>query len=353
MKKIPLISLILILALLLPAAVSATGSDAALSPRIEASHHMEAMPDHWNPMKDLSAEAQLILDLTASGLYSLSSDGKTLVPNLAEAMPEDATAEFAGTYGIPADATRGYAFRIRLDKAAKWESGIPITTIDILFTLHKMVEEKRVPLELSGLQDYYSGTQKAAGSVLSLKDAGFRSVEEAENAGYSLFYVDTTNFWGLDYGWVAVSDRTRLKDTAIPSGVTEMYLSGAYLYDRYLRTGTPTDMFQREFVGICDEMAHVTLEDVGIIQENAHSFVLILSQSSTPEFVALRLRNFFPLPEDLYADNYATSAKSYRSCGPYRILSATEEAILLEPNPYWTGKTQAFRADLIRLEIGA
>lgn len=352
MKKIRLISLILILALLLPAAVSATGSDAALNPRIEASRNMESMPDHWNPMKDLSDEAQLILDLTASGLYSLSSDGKALVPNLAEAMPEDATAEFTGTYGIPAGATRGYAFRIGLDPEARWEDGSPVTSRDFAFTFRQLIENKAFPLELAMVQEYYSGAQKGTGDIVSLRDAGFGSVEEAENAGYSLFYVDTGRFWGLDAGWVSVGDYTRLKDSAIPSGVTEMYVSGAYLYDRYLRTGSETDRFQQQFVGICSGTERVTREDIGLIEEEG-SLVLILRRPAAAEYVALQLSTLLPVRESIYADNYATSAKSYRSCGPYRILSATEEAILLEPNPYWTGKTQVFRADLIRLEIGA
>lgn len=353
MKKIRLISLILILALMLPAAVSATESGSAQNPRIEATHRMAAMPDHWNPMKDLSEEGRLILQLTASGLYSLSSDGNTLTPDLAEALPEDVTAEFAGSYGIAASADRGYAFRIRLDENAKWEDGTPITAEDFLFTVHQLAESKRLPIALAGLQEYYSSTQKAAGSVISLKEAGFHSVEEAENAGYSLFYVDVTRFWGLDAGWVAISDRTRLKDAAIPTGITEMYVSGAYLYDRYLRTGTDTDRFQKEFIGICSEFAYTGLEDIGFIAEDAHTMVLILSQPTTAEALGLNLRQMYPIRENVFASNYATSVRTYCSSGAYRIVSLSVGVMTLEPNPYWLGKTEIFTADQIRLEIGS
>lgn len=350
MKLRRIFPLILILCLLLPLAVSA--EETAPSPRIEANHTIPALPDHWNPLKTLSEEAALLLQLTAAPLYSLSSDGKTLTPVLAESLPQDVTADFAGQYGVPADAARGYAFRIRLDPEARWEDGTPVTTRDFLFTFRQMIENKAFPLELAMVQEYYSGAQKGTGDIISLRDAGFGSVEEAENAGYSLFYVDAGRFWGLDADWVSVGDYTRLKDSAIPSGVTEMYVSGAYLYDRYLRTGCETDRFQRQFVGICSGAERVTREDIGLIEEDG-SVTLILRRPAAAEYVALQLINLRPVRESIYADNYATSLKSYRSCGPYRILSVTEQEILLEPNPYWTGKTEVFRADLIRLEIGA
>lgn len=350
MKLRRIFPLILVLCLLLPLAVSA--EETAPAPRIEANHTVSALPDRWNPLSTLSEEAALLLRLTAAPLYSLSPDGKDLTPVLAESLPQDVTAEFAGRYGIPADAARGYAFRIGLDPEARWEDGSPVTSRDFVFTFRQLIENKAFPLELAMVQEYYSGAQKGTGDIVSLRDAGFGSVEEAENAGYNLFYVDTGRFWGLDAGWVSVGDYTRLKDSAIPSGVTEMYVSGAYLYDRYLRTGCETDRFQRQFIGICSGTERVTREDIGLIEEEG-SLVLILRRPAAAEYVALQLSTLLPVRESIYADNYATSAKSYRSCGPYRILSATEEAILLEPNPYWTGKTQVFRADLIRLEIGA
>lgn len=349
MKKIRLISLILILCLLLPAAVSASETEAAPSPRIEATCKLAELPAHWNPLKDLTEEARLILRLTASGLYALSPDGSELTPALAESLPQDVTAEFVGQYGIAPGESRGFAFRIRLDPDAKWDDGNPVTTEDFLFTFHQMIDRKQLPVELANLESYYSGAQKASGEILSLRDAGFGSLEEAENAGYSLFYVDTAHFWGLDAGWVSIRDHTRLKDEAIPSGVTEMYVSGAYLYDRYLRTGCDTDVFQQEFVGICAQTDFITREDIGILREDDRTFVLILSRPTTAQTLALGLRDVYPVRESIFAENYATSPKAYRSSGAYRIVSLTDSTVTLEPNPHWLGKTEIFRADLIRL----
>ena len=61
----------------------------------------------------------------------------------------------------------------------------------------------------------------------------FSSVSQAEAAGYTDFYIDITHFWGMDAGWLRVTDSTPLKDAAIPSGCEEMYLTAEYLYRNF------------------------------------------------------------------------------------------------------------------------
>lgn len=355
MKKTLFPIWILILCLLLSSSVFASGTETAATPRIEASHRLQELPAHWNPLKDLTAEGELLLRLTGDTLYARSSDGQELIPSLAVSLPVDVTEEFAGQYGIAPGTNRGYAFEIEIDPNAKWEDGNALNGDDFLFTINLMIDTKRLPVELANLENYYSGAEKTTGTVVSLRDAGFSSVEEAQDLGHSLFYVDTAHFWGLDNGWVSCQDHTRLKDAAIPSGVTEMYVSGAYLYDRYLRTGSETDVFQTEFVGISAQPQYVERGDIGLIRRTENRFVLILSHPTTAEALALSLSGIVPMRESIYAENYATSVKTYRSSGPYRIISISGGIVTLEPNPYWLGKTEAFRADVIRLEteIGA
>lgn len=349
MKKRNLLALILVLCLCLSSAVSA----AELEPRIEASHQME-IPACWSPLGEQTEETELLLALTADRLYHLSPDGSALIPSLAVSLPEDVTGEFAGSYGIPENTGLGRAYRIRLDTQGRWEDGASITADDWLFTINELIDRNMLELAIAALNDYYTHAEKPSEEIISLADAGFSSVEEARDAGHTEFYVDVGNFWGLEAGWISASGRERLKDAAIPSGITEMYISGAYLFDRYLKTGADQSVFQREFVGIAAAPEYVQRSDLGLIREDAHTLVLILEAPTTAEALALELSRLIPLREDLFGENYATSAATYSACGPYRIVSCSNGEITLVPNEYWLGKIPCFEADLIRLsQIGA
>lgn len=342
--------LILILALMLPIGVSAT--EPQPEKRIEGYYEIEAIPESWNPLEELTPEAQLLLSLTADRLYILSNDGSTLTPSLAAELPQDVTAEFAGTFGIPGGAKRGYAFRVTPDTAARWEDGAAITSGDLVFTVNQLIDRNALGIGLANLEEYYAGAEQPAGDVISLRDAGFATLEEAQAAGHTAFYVDTEVFWGLSSGWVSVSDRTRLKDTAIPSGITEMYISGAYLYDRYLRSGATLSHYQGEFLGISAEPAYVQREDIGLIEEGG-SLVLILEEPTTAEVLALKLAELIPLRESKFAGNYGTSAATYCASGPWKIAAVADGVMELVPNEYHHGKIPGIQADLIHLkEIG-
>jgi ABC-type transport system substrate-binding protein len=341
--------LILILALMLPVCVSATET-AGQEKRIEGYYEIETLPGSWNPTAELTPEAELLLSLTADRLYLLSADGKELTASLAAGLPADVTAEFAGSYGIPATAERGYAFRIMPESTARWEDGAAVTAEDLVFTLNQLIDLQQLELPLANLEAFRSGAEKPSGDVISLREGGFSSVEAAEGAGYTGFYVDTGKFWGLDTGWVSIHDRTRLKDAAIPSGITEMYISGAYLYDRYLRSGASLSHYQDDFIGICPSSDLVRREDIGLICETG-SFLLILQTPTTAEALALELAAVIPLRQDMYAANYATSSTTYCSSGPWRIASVTAEAVELVPNEYYHGKNAVIEADRIYLKM--
>lgn len=351
MKKRNLLAVIGLLCLLLTVAVSAAEIPQTLPPHVRAVQAIDAVPDSWSPLGERTETAERILSLTADRLYVLSSDAGELIPSLAAALPEDVTAEYAGTYGVPALAQRGYAFRIALEEKACWEDGELITADDWLFLLEKLIDREALGLELANLDAYYRNEQKVTKEVVSLMDAGFSSVKEASAEGYTQFYVDTTYFWGLNTGWVSATDRTALLDEAIPSGITERYVSGAYLYRRYLSDGGLQSVFQSEFVGIPAKPEYYGKSDIGMLRVGEDAFVLILAAPTTRTALALELGELILLRESLFGDAYATSAATYSACGPYRVTEVTDEGILLEPNPYWHGKTDAPDADSIYLSV--
>lgn len=349
MNKKILPVLLLILALTLP-----MGAAAAESSRTEAYYHIASLPACWDPTQERTEEAELILRLTADRLYTLSPDGSILTPSLAVELPRDVTAEYAGSYGIPQSASRGYAFVVTLSPEARWENGNPITSEDFLTAINRHIDERTLNIGLANLQDYYDGAEKTAEQIISLSEAGFSSLAEAVAQGYTAFYVDTTRFWGLNSGWVSIHDRTRLKDTAIPSGITEMYVSGAYLYSRYLEEGASMSRVQSRYLGVAQEYTLVVREDIGLLALDSSSFLLILQRPATCEVLALKLLDLIPVPQNKYAENYATSPSTYSACGPFRIVSVKDGVMELAPNPNYGGSAAQFQADLIRLlEIGA
>lgn len=339
--------------LLLPTSVHATEVSEPAQPRTVAVCKMEKLPGSWNPLAERTAEAELILSLTTDRLYQVTSEGE-INPSLAASLPRDVTAELAGSFGIPANARRGYAFAIDLADNACWENGEPIQADDYLFSIEKMLESGSFPLNLANWEDYSQGTPTPGETIVSLAEAGFSSVREAEDAGITDFFVDTDHFWGLTHGWRSITDRNRMQDTAIPSGLDEMFISPAYLYETYLRDGGIQSIFQGQFVGIAmGEGAPLTREDVGLISVSDHQFMLILEAPATVSSVALDLSELILLRQDIYGENYGTSADTYLSYGPYRVVSANNSEIILEANPRWTGDREAFGADTIRCTSGS
>lgn len=338
MKKIKRL-LILALILTFVAVVPVLASE--LEPIYEGRVTVDQLPESWNPMSDLDPAAETVLKLTAESLYAVASTGEIL-PVQAAQLPLDVTDEYAGSYGIPSKAVRGYAFAIDIREGASWEDGKAITAADWYFTVEKWLEAERFPLEIANYQAFLRGDTKPSREIISLKEAGFASVKDAEAAGYTDFYVDITHFWGLDAGWLRITDSTRLQDEAIPSGAEEMYLTAEYIYRNYLSDEGSQKVFQSEFVGIpVAEGEKLTVTDVGIVAEG-NRITLILPEPTTSGSVAAVLAEMIPLRPSSYDEAYGT-AKHYTACGPYRIASVDKKEIVLEANPHWTGEAPEFK----------
>lgn len=340
MKRFLIFALVLISLAAIPVLAS------ELAPIYEGRVTLDQLPENWNPMSDLDPAGETVLRLTAESLYTVTSAGEIL-PSQAAQLPVDVTAEYAGSYGIPRRAVRGYAFAIDIREGASWEDGKAVNAADWYFTVEKWLEAERFPLEIANYQAFLRGDTKPSQEIVSLKEAGFASVQEAEAAGYTDFYVDITHFWGLDAGWLRVTDSTRLQDEAIPSGAEEMYLTAEYIYRNYLSDAGSQKNFQSEFVGIpVTEGEKLTVMDVGVLAEG-NRITLILSEPTTSGSVAAALAEMIPLRPSSYDEAYGT-VDHYTACGSYRIVSADQNEIVLEPNPHWAGEAPEFQIVRIR-----
>lgn len=336
MKKVSK-ALALLAALMMIAALPAPAKAETLPTAVR---EMATLPGNWSPLSDRTEEKQFLLSLTTAPFYRATPGG--MQPVLAAALPEDVTEQYAGDvrFGVPANAVRGYAFTVTLSESACWEDGTPITADDLIFTAEAMLTAGKMSElpALSNLWEFVLGEQRRTGEVVSLCDAGFGSIREAQDAGISEFFIDTSAYWGLAVGWQNIHNRARLLDDAVASGCAERYVTPAYLFRNYLDAGTEYAYFQSEFVGIRTEKAEgYTMSSVGILRTGEQQITLILAQPSAPSALAVVLSQLAVLPRSRFGDGYGTAPTSFLSYGPYRIVSAGTQEIVLEPNENWWG----------------
>ena len=332
--------LLAVAALLVVTVLTASAADT----KVVAVREMDTLPASWSPLKLDSSEAEFIQDLTGGGMFEVSHQDKFILSHLTTNIPEDVTAEYAGSYGIPENAVRGYAYRITLNDKACWDDGTPINADSWMYTLHKMLESGNESMLILANAAAYRNGETHDPQIISLAAAGYNSVAEAQEAGITDFYVDVEHYWGLGEGWRPVTDITRLKDPAMTQGYGEMYVSAAWLYNRYLADERPYAYFQREFVGIAGEGAPVTLNDVGMLKTGDYELVLILEEPEGETSLKMKLAGF----RLVRAGSTYRSAEGSASYGPYRVAEVTAEGIRLEKNPNWWGKSGQYDEILCR-----
>ncbi len=129
-------------------------------------------PSNWNPHTYKDTDNGDVYDNITSGLYEFhfngDKSGYELWPVMASAYPEDVTEEvkkMSYNFGIPADATEHYAYKIRLNKNATWEDGTKIKATDWVesFQLlmrpdllnYRAADQMSGDVVVAGCKDYY------------------------------------------------------------------------------------------------------------------------------------------------------------------------------------------------------
>ena len=283
-----------------------------------------AAPTETAPEPDIVTAVYPLYEIpagtTSVSLYEWSDDAWN--PVLADAEPKDVTGDFAGSYGIPSSALRGYAFSVTIRSDAVFEDGTPITADHFVAAIREDFAENW--LNLANAAAIHEEKNKPGTDIVSLKELGFSTVSEAWAGGYKDFFVDMDGFWGLTAGWRTLSDRTRFQDFAMPGGQNEGFVSAAYLYNTYLVDGAENSRFQRHFLGAAKRAGdRYTIDDLGLVKQDDRTFVLILQEPATASMMMAQLSDLF------------LSGKSY---GPYVLTSDTGNTLILEPNPHWWGE---------------
>ena len=144
-------------------------------------------PSTFNPLQYRSTTDAVPLDYTTLGFYGFAynedATGFTLAPVMAAADPVDVTTVYAvdNKYGIEGK-TSGYAFRIALNRSAKWENGEAITADDYIYTMQALLDPKMGNYRAS---NYYNGSTNIA-NAKGYFYSGQKGIGEAEMT-YSVF----------------------------------------------------------------------------------------------------------------------------------------------------------------------
>ena len=338
----------------------------------------------WSPTDwEISSEYD-VLGYAVSVFYGFwmneTKDGYDIVPELAADFPVDVTANYVGNeiYGVPADATEGYAWQITMRQDAAWEDGTPITAHDVEYTLQQFLnpgmKNYRASLfyqggtALANAESYYN-SDKAGQPALYLATSLDGKAMSDFTAGEDGQYVDADGnpvyfAWGApleylggytlrDY-WSAMDldtfyavDGQMDADGMVP--MTEETLEGVYSLTGgdYFGNESREDLIN--YVYCYGVVEPTTWEQVGFVQDDEYTFTLILKNPSTLFDFQMNVDNLILVNEALYEANktetggiiksaYGTGIDKFSSYGPYKITGYQEsKQIVFEKNEGWFG----------------
>lgn len=322
----------------------------------------------WSPTDWETNTESAIQGYTTTYFYDFmmnaTKDGYEIWPTGAAEMPVDVTAQYAGneTYGVPADATEGYAWQIELNPDMCWENGEAINADTYVYSLQQFLNPEMKNYRAS---TYYEGTFAIANAKAYYAGGGAVHNYAAETVGYVSFeeagevYINTAEscyWWGdsmenaaADYGedYFILSDGTSfldkyengvdiLVDEAVYADLVELCEIGGDVPENWI-----------EFCFTLDDMGEVSWDDVGLVKNNDYSLTFILTNPTT-QFYVCYAQGITPLYEPLYEANkqdtgvikssYGTSVDKWISCGPYKLTSyQADKQIVFEKNENWFG----------------
>ncbi len=346
--------------------------------------YLEETPSVWSPFGWKTDEDEYILKLTQTGLYDFilneKGDGYEMIPEMAEADPVDVTADYASTgkWGIPSDATEGYAYKIALNKSACWEDGTPINAETYLYSMQQLLDSGAKNYRASNYTtgtlalvnglEYYNN-DKAGTPVYKDNLSGTEYVHPFETwvkgedgvytaAGVEIVFTLDSPLSGMNgysiQGWCEESGGTDfasciegLRALADEYGyipVTDESINLLYSFTGSAAWGNEAKEDLASYLYYADGIhPSASWSDVGFLKTGDYEITLILKNPVDIFLVKYNLATNFIVKKDLYESDknaYATTAENYSSFGPYKLVTYLESrVIVLERNDRWYGYT--------------
>ena len=331
----------------------------------------------WNPHTWETNDDSGVLDMMSIGFYNivLNADktGYSIICEMAAALPEDVTAEYAGKFGVEEGET-AKAWRIALNQDATWENGEKITADDYVYSMQQQLNPK---MKNRRADSYYAGDMIIynAKNYLYAGETAYSLIEDsAENlvAAGTDVYLDMS-FWGIAGApdadgnaapqYVSIADETLYRDEAVAEGENEDWVSAKYLFDNYLAAGMPYESYAAQYLYTASVAPETSWDDVGLVKVDDYTIDLILEKPvEEPSFympynLSSNWLVYKPMYEELkvftdadgkevateeeaasVTSKYMKDVESSISYGPYKIsYFELDKQISYERNPEWYG----------------
>ncbi len=361
---------------------------------------VSTLASNWNPHTYQTTDDSYPIDFITTGLYSFiyndalnpvegkdAYEGYVIVPEMAAAMPVDVTEAIKAShpqFNIPADATKGYAYVIDLNKDAKWQDGTPINADTYIYSMQQLLDSKLMnyratdyyagDLCIAGAENYaHSGTtvkkdNSADGATMTYQIA---DLVKGEDGTYST--PDGTKAylgWKTAYAWMGGSNT--LADYAdagyIPEEVVATLTAGSTGddWDGYIPVTdealdalfvfTNSDVWGNEpreqlgyYVSYDYSYDTFTWDTVGLLKTGDYQITIVFEKSLAGFYLLYNLSGNWLVYKDIYdkciekvgdtyQSSYQTSLETTMSYGPYKMTGyQTDKSMRFERNENWYG----------------
>ena len=353
----------------------------------------------WNPHTYQTSDDSYPLDFITAGLYSFifndadhvvegkeAYEGYVIVPEMAASMPVDVTEQIKALdnnkYGIPENATSGYAYTIDLNQAATWQDGTKINAETYVYSMKQLLDPKLAQYRATdytqgtftianGVNYFYQGQTSYADAYGAYKMADLTKGDDGvyRNADGDVMGIGITvgiSEWlggdsikdYVDYyadacfnleNWDAVL--ALVNNGAIP--LTDENLA---LFASVVATDdwgeTIDDMFNYFVVGTAYE-DNYSFDNVGIFASGEYQITLVFGKSLAGFNLLYNLSGNWIVYQpyydacisqvegtDAYTSTYNTSVETTMSYGPYKLVSyQADKSMRFERNENWYGYT--------------
>ena len=328
-------------------------------------------PTNWSPHRNQTSTDSSLMDFLQNGLYHFdyneTMDGYRMAPHAAADFPTDVSSEYAGDEWGIAEGEEARAWRIPLRDNLAWQDGTPISAQDFVNSARMLLNPAAQNHRADSL---YSGNLVIVNAEAYLKQgltnptslSTVMASEGLDLEGLLQKYGGETGMinWGNSFGdtydfasgaWTGAAEAATVETPLTLSELYAFYTEGEGR--AYATWADDADMLEWAndelffpYVQFADEM---DFDRVGILAEDEHSLVLILSKPLSGFYLYYSLTDSWlvnaalyeaceSVTDGVYNNTYMTSLDTSISWGPYMLTEyQSDKTYLLEKNPYWFG----------------
>ena len=357
----------------------------------------QTSPSTWNPHTYRTTDDSYVQDFTYSGLYEFffneDKTGYEVWPVMAAAEPVDITTELKSEakWEIPAEAEKGYAYKIALNPNATWDDGTVINADTYVESMKRLLSPDYVnyraanyftgSLQIFGAKDYfYQGAPKT--EVFLTKNEGKYTNDEGVVTGKNDKGVYTVTIGEQ------VFELYTSVDASVPffgNSMTTYYNAG---YDDYFKAEDGTDLYLKlqgqankyGLIEVTDEVvadlttisvnfgdenpvawneyclvvtgtgAAYSWDNVGIYKSGDYEITLVFNKSLSGFYLLYNLSGNWIVNIDKYdaglsqsatgvwSNTYNTNVATASSSGPYKLTTYQEGKLMeFSRNENWFG----------------